>query len=279
MARREPSEPPQRARAWLDANCAHCHRAGGPAIVSGLDLSFDQTQPIRFGVYKPPVAAGRGSAGLQFSILPGEPEKSFLLRRVRSTELGVMMPPMGRSLFDSEATELLSQWIKEMPVDDSLAEAALNPLKAYEDAVSGGDAERGKVLFHETQKCIHCHRVGNEGGGVGPNLSDVGKRTTREYLLTSLVDPSAQVAKEFQTEVVLDADGRTIAGIVISEDQYEVVIADANRIHKIAKDEIEERQTSTVSTMPSFANVLSVEQVRDLIAYLVTLREPPDKGK
>ena len=269
----------QRARAWLDANCAHCHRPGGPAIVSGLDLSIAQTQPIRFGVYKPPVAAGRGSAGLQFSILPGAPEKSFLLHRVSSTELGVMMPPLGRSQSDGEATDLLAQWIKEMHVDESLAEAALNPTKAYKDAVSGGDAERGKVLFHTTQKCINCHQIGDEGGGVGPNLSDVGKRTKREYLLASLVDPSAEITKGFQTEIVLDADGSVVTGIVVAEDQYEVVIADASKVHKIAKDEIEERQTSTVSMMPSFANVLSVKQVSDLIAYLVTLQDSPENSK
>ncbi len=266
----------ERSRAWLDANCAHCHSSGGPAIVSGLDLSFDQAQPIRFGVYKPPVAAGRGSAGLRFSILPGEPDQSFLLHRVGSTELGVMMPPLGRSLSDSEASELLSQWIKDMPADESLAEAALNPTNAYKDAISGGDAERGSVIFHKTQKCISCHRVGTEGGEVGPNLSDVGKRTKPEYLLESVVDPSAQITKEFQTEVIITTDGRVMTGVVISEDQYEVVIADSTGNHKITKEEIDERQTSEVSTMPSLANVLTVEQVRDLIAYLVTLRQPPN---
>ncbi len=267
-----------RSRAWLDANCAHCHSPGGPAMVSGLDLSFDQAQPIRFGAYKPPVAAGRGSAGLRFSILPGEPEQSFLLRRVSSTELGVMMPPLGRSLPDGEAHQLLSLWIKEMAVDETLAEAALNPTVAYKDAASGGDAERGKTLFHKTQSCILCHRIGSEGGEVGPNLSDVGKRTKPNYLLESVVDPSAQIAKEFQTEVVVTDEGRIVTGVVISEDQYEVVIADSSSIHKISKEQIEERQISDVSTMPSLANVLTVDQVRDLIAYLVTLQEPPNNG-
>ena len=267
-----------RARAWLDANCAHCHSPGGPAIVSGLDLSFDQTQPIRFGVYKPPVAAGRGSGGLQFSILPGKPEESFLLHRVNSTELGVMMPPLGRSLKDNEGSELLNQWIKEMPVDEALAEAALNPTKAYQTAVSGGDADRGKILFHQTQKCGSCHRIGGEGGEVGPNLSDVGKRKKPEYLLESLVDPNAEIAKGFQTEVVMTNDGRIVTGIVISEDQYEVVIADANDQYKITKAEIEERQKSKVSTMPSLANILTVEEVGHLIAYLRSLQESPENG-
>jgi len=183
---------------------------------------------------------------------------------------------LGRSLSDDDAYELLSQWIQEMPANEALAEAALNPMKAYQAAVPGGDAERGKVLFHQTQKCIHCHRVGSEGSEVGPNLSDVGKRTKPEYLLESVVDPNAQIAKQYQTEVVITDDGRVIAGVLISEDQYEVVIADSTTSHKISKDQIDERRTSSVSIMPSLANVLTVEQVRDLIAYLVTLQESPN---
>jgi len=265
----------RRARAWLDANCAHCHSPGGPAIVSGLDLSFDQTEPVRFGVYKPPVAAGRGSSGHRFSILPRNPEKSFLLHRVRSTELGVMMPPLGRSTADSQGAELMSRWIAEMPEDKALAEAALNPMSAYEDAVDGGDPQRGRVVFFETQKCINCHHIGQQGGDVGPDLSDVGARTKPEYLLESIVDPNAKIAEGFKTEVVMTASGQIVTGVVQSEDQYELVVADANNTHKIEKDEIEERRTSEVSTMPSMANVLTVDQVRDLLAYLRTLRTPP----
>jgi uncharacterized repeat protein (TIGR03806 family) len=267
----------QRARAWLDVNCAHCHCPGGPAIASGLDLSFDQDNPVRFGIYKPPVAAGRGSSGLRFSILPREPEKSFLLHRVLSTELGVMMPPLGRSLADQEAAALLREWILDLKPDEALEEAALNPMLAYKDTLAGGDPERGKTIFHQTQKCINCHQVGTVGVALGPNLSDVGKRTKPDYLLESLVDPNAKIVQGFQTEVVMTDDGRLITGIVKSEDQYELVIADSNTTHKIIKDEIEERQTSPNSTMPTVANVLTVDQVRDLVAYLVTLQETPSK--
>jgi uncharacterized repeat protein (TIGR03806 family) len=267
----------QRARAWLDANCAHCHNPRGPAIVSGLDLSFDQLNPVRFGIYKPPVAAGRGSSGHRFSILPGDPEKSFLLHRVQSTELGVMMPPIGRSTFDSDGVELLRQWITQIQPDEKLAEAALNPTAAYQQATSGGDPENGKLIFFETQKCINCHRVGSEGGEVGPNLSDVGQRTKPDYLLESIVDPNAKIVEGFQTEVVMTDDGRIVTGVVMAEDQYEVVIGEATATHKISKEAIEERQTSPNSTMPTMANLLTVQQVADLIAYLQTLQQPPVK--
>ncbi|MBX3421145.1 MAG: c-type cytochrome [Pirellulaceae bacterium] len=264
-----------RARGWLDVNCAHCHSANGPAIVSGLDLSFDQTQPVRFGVYKPPVAAGRGSSGLRFSILPRDPDKSFLVHRIRSTELGVMMPPIGRSTADAQGIALMTRWIQNMQANEALANAALNPMAAYGDAVSGGDPERGRVIFVETQKCIQCHRVDQQGGSLGPNLSDVGMRTGPEYLLESIVDPSAKIVQGYKTEVVILSSGQIITGVVQAEDQYDLVLADLNATHKIEKAEIEERNTSDVSTMPSMANVLSIDQVRDLVAYLRTLKTPP----
>lgn len=267
----------QRARSWLHVNCAHCHRPGGPAIVSGLDLAYSQNEPVRFGVYKPPVAAGRGSDGHRFSIVPGEPDKSFLLHRVRATDLGVMMPPLGRSTTDVEGARLLREWIEQMPRHAELAKAALNPMAAYRNAVAGGDAGRGEMLFAGAQQCISCHRVGQRGADVGPNLSDVGKRASSEELLRSLVDPSAKIAEGYQTEVVTTASGRIFVGVVKAEDEYEVVIADGSSLHRIDKSEIEERTSSDVSTMPALAGVLSVDDARDLVAYLRTLQSPPSE--
>lgn len=104
----------QRARAYLDVNCAHCHNPSGPAHTSGLDLSWAQTEPVQWGVYKRPVAAGRGSAGMNFSIEPGHPERSILVHRMESTDPGVMMPELGRTLVDARAVALMRDWIADM---------------------------------------------------------------------------------------------------------------------------------------------------------------------
>jgi uncharacterized repeat protein (TIGR03806 family) len=103
-----------RARAYLDVNCAHCHNPAGPAHTSGLDLSWSQDDPIQWGVMKRPVAAGRGSAGFEFSIEPGHPERSILLHRMESTDPGVMMPELGRQLTDERALALMRDWIAGM---------------------------------------------------------------------------------------------------------------------------------------------------------------------
>ena len=103
-----------RAKAWLDINCAHCHRREGPASNSGLFLTWGETDQTAYGIKKRPVAAGRGSGGLHFDIAPGEPDKSIVIYRVDSTEPGVMMPELGRSLTDPRAVELLRNWIASL---------------------------------------------------------------------------------------------------------------------------------------------------------------------
>ena len=103
-----------RARAWLDVNCAHCHRAEGPASNSGLFLTWGEKEPVRYGVSKRPVAAGKGSGGRQFDIVPGDPDASILIYRVDSVEPGVMMPELGRHLPDPAAVALLREWIAAM---------------------------------------------------------------------------------------------------------------------------------------------------------------------
>lgn len=104
----------ERARAWLEINCAHCHNPNGPARTSGLQLSHDVTLPSVYGVYKTPVAAGHGSGGLRFGIVPGKPEESILYYRISSDHPGVMMPELGKRLVHKEGTELVRQWITEM---------------------------------------------------------------------------------------------------------------------------------------------------------------------
>lgn len=108
----------ERARAYLDVNCAHCDREEGPAKTSGLMLTWDEKDPARWGIHKRPVAAGRGSGGFDFAIAPGKPEESILLYRMKSAEPGIMMPELGRSLVHEEGVALIRGWIAQMDASD-----------------------------------------------------------------------------------------------------------------------------------------------------------------
>jgi uncharacterized repeat protein (TIGR03806 family) len=103
------------ARAYLDVNCAHCHRPGGMASNSGLDLRWEQDDLRAIGILKRPVAAGRGSGGLEFDIVPGSPESSILYHRMSSREPGVAMPELGQATVDPEGLAVIRAWIEEMP--------------------------------------------------------------------------------------------------------------------------------------------------------------------
>ena len=100
-----------RARAWLDINCAHCHNPKGPAKSSALFLDYYEQNPKSLGIYKTPIAAGRGSGNLKYDIVPGEPENSILVYRFNSTDPGIMMPELGRTMIQEEALELIEKWI------------------------------------------------------------------------------------------------------------------------------------------------------------------------
>lgn len=103
-----------RARSYLDINCSHCHNPVGPADTSGLDLSMEAMSGPELGVCKLPIAAGAGTGGRAFSIVPGDPDASILLHRVETTNPGAMMPELGRALQHREGAQLLRDWIAEM---------------------------------------------------------------------------------------------------------------------------------------------------------------------
>ena len=105
----------QRARAYLDGNCGHCHNRNGPADTSGLWLDWDDEHGPNLGIRKRPVAAGRGSGQNEFDILPGQPDKSILITRMQSLDPGVAMPELGRATVHEEAISMLSAWISHMP--------------------------------------------------------------------------------------------------------------------------------------------------------------------
>ena len=103
-----------RTRSYLDINCAHCHNPVGAADTSGLHLNFDAPDGPNTGVCKPPIAAGPGSGGHRFDIVPGDPDASIFIYRLDSRQGDIMMPELGRSLIHEEGVDLIRSWIAEM---------------------------------------------------------------------------------------------------------------------------------------------------------------------
>ena len=103
-----------RARAYLDINCGHCHIPGGSADTTGLYLNLTEKRKEHLGIFKKPVAAGRASGNLKYSIVPEKPDESIFLYRMKSLDPGIMMPESGRALAHKEGIDLISTWIDQL---------------------------------------------------------------------------------------------------------------------------------------------------------------------
>lgn len=100
-----------RARAYLDINCGHCHSPTGAAITSGLWLEASVDDRLKLGFCKQPVAAGKGTGDHLYDIAPGHADASVLVFRMDSDDPSVMMPELGRSVVHREGAQLIRQWI------------------------------------------------------------------------------------------------------------------------------------------------------------------------
>ena len=103
-----------RARAYLDVNCASCHRMGGSAYNSGLFLGYYNEDPSSLGILKHPIAAGNGSGGFTYVIDPGNADESIMPFRMKSSAVDVRMPEIGRELVHQEGVDLIDQWINSL---------------------------------------------------------------------------------------------------------------------------------------------------------------------
>jgi putative heme-binding domain-containing protein len=135
----------------------------------------------------------------------------------------------------------------------------------------GRDFNRGKEAYLAGQ-CIKCHRLGQEGGTVGPDLSAIASRFGRRDILESILEPSKVVSEQYQNEIVVTLSGKTIIGRVMADSGEALLIQPDPLVPDrvtVKKADVEERKRSNVSPMPEhLADVLTAAEILDLIAYL-----------
>jgi putative heme-binding domain-containing protein len=142
-------------------------------------------------------------------------------------------------------------------------------------SVALGSAARGRTIFEVKGACGTCHRVRGHGPRVAPDLSDVGMARAPAALQRSLVEPSSAMQPINRPVRIVTKNGETIRGRRLNEDTYSVqLIDDQERLRSIAKKELQTFVVETTSPMPSFASRLTPGEIADVVAYLLTLREP-----
>ena len=138
-----------------------------------------------------------------------------------------------------------------------------------------GNAARGEKLFwSKALNCGSCHKIGEQGIAVGPELTLIGKQRSREELLESMLLPSRKIDPKFSSFTVRTADGKTLTGLVVKRDSRALVLRDAqNKETIIASEDVEELRPSPISLMPDGQlGGLTAQEAADILDYLLTKR-------
>ena len=267
--------------------------AGNPSVSQDLLLSI-AVDPRRSDTLRAEAVAGLATVAERhvktLLRLAGDMRpivRKEALRSLRSSELS------------SDQLETLRQLAKHYPESADLVQAALDPkslkdarpphtdtkawIKLLDAVNSPPDPRSGQRIFHHALigLCSNCHRHGGRGNVVGPDLSSLGSRVAlgnrgaidgrdeREWLLRSILDPSSEMAPEFQPRTIVLNDGRVFTGIRLRSYTKEQ-IRDANgQTRTFARDDVESMVESKVSFMPNgLADTLTVRELRDLLAFL-----------
>ncbi|MCM3879435.1 MAG: c-type cytochrome [Vicinamibacterales bacterium] len=140
-------------------------------------------------------------------------------------------------------------------------------------SLRAGNAAHGQTVLETKGACLSCHRINDKGSRKGPNLSDIGANRSAGSLERSLTDPSSQMWPINRPIRIVTRDGRVINGRRLNEDTYTVQIADEEgRLLSLNKAELREFTVSTKSTMPSYKEELTSEELADVVSYLLTLK-------
>jgi len=163
---------------------------------------------------------------------------------------------------DAVLKSLVDRYKAALPKEDEVA-----PFKV---ALVGGASANGRKVFFESAaaQCIRCHKINGTGGDVGPELKNVGTKG-RDYILESIVSPSAKIAEGYETISFKLNDGRVVMGTVKKEDDTDVSVACADgTVSKLKKADIKLRRGQKISTMPPMGDVLTKREIRDLVEFL-----------
>lgn len=172
--------------------------------------------------------------------------------------------------------------LRSAPAD---AKPQANDIRAWEKLLSSsGDPAAGRRLFFSPvgPRCSTCHRYGGRGGNVGPDLTHIGRSTSRDKIITSILQPSQEIAPDYQAWTLVDRDGKTYSGLRLPKpgDDGQEDYADANgKVFTLASSAIEDRHVASTSIMPeNLQATLSIEDLRDLVTFLAAAK-PSDSDK
>jgi putative heme-binding domain-containing protein len=179
------------------------------------------------------------------------------------------------ALGDAKTTERLQQVWGEVRDTNPKKQEQMAKYKAMLTPafMRNANTSNGRAVFSKT--CQQCHKLFGEGGTIGPDLTG-SNRSDMEYILSNVIDPSAEVARDYRMSVVRTLDDRVVTGIIVERTAARVVIQTATERITLSPDDVASVKDSPLSIMPEGQfDPLTKEQVRDLIAYLASKTQVP----
>jgi putative heme-binding domain-containing protein len=136
-----------------------------------------------------------------------------------------------------------------------------------------GDSARGKELFDHKGGCLACHRVNGEGSRLGPNLTLIGANRRSVELEHSLIDPNVQAAPQNRSVRVVTKDGTTVTGRLLNIDTFTIQLLDSSEnLRSFSRADLRESAVLDKSSMPSYKDKLSPQELADIVSYLASLK-------
>lgn len=205
-----------------------------------------------------------GSLG-RFASVKVEEILKDLLNRLKTGKLNPALELELENAITASSRENLKEALKNI-----LESRNKTILDQYSAALMGGNGRNGQNIFnaHETAQCTRCHKIAGEGSDVGPALAGISKRLTPKQILQSLVDPSAIIAPGYGVETIELQDGKTVVGILQSENNNQLLLKTGQTAPVIVLKSQISKRTPAPSSMPPMGSLLTKGEIRDLVAYL-----------
>jgi putative heme-binding domain-containing protein len=189
-----------------------------------------------------------------------------IARTIQNGVPGTTMKKLGEALKPAQIRHVIA-YIRSL---------ARSPSESTWKPYIPGDPKAGRALFFDLKgkvQCARCHSVGGEGGRIGPSLDRIAARRAPEFLMESILEPSKDIAPEYEAVAVATTDGRVVTGLRINETNFNIQLREENgRFHSFMKRDLEEVKALKKSLMPeNFGELLTVKELHDLFAYLMSL--------
>ncbi len=181
-----------------------------------------------------------------------------LVRIIRSGIPGTGMPPNNLTLENAKAVVVYLHWMAD---------------SAGSDNVTAGDRSRGQSIFEGNGQCTTCHRVGQTGSRVGPDLSGIGRIRRAVELQRSLVEPNVEVLPNFRFVRAVSRSGVTTTGRLLNQDTFTIQLLDSKEhLVSLSRTDLREFTILNDSPMPSYRDKLTSQELADLVSYLASLK-------